>query len=167
MGANIYFCFNSTSFQANSKRWGQINLFFSNLHSSKAKPDPNKYYQKTWMHQWVRSWTILTPSHVALPDPPSLGSCHHSVLQQWVGYDAEALFLLTVSHNIFQAKRLNQLEMNTDQTGPESNNSLGTMFWSYPSATLVLSDPVLLFLPWQTVQEGAASHLLSPFGPGL
>lgn len=113
MGANTHFCFNSTSLRANSKRWGPRRLFFSNLHSSEARSDQNKYYQKTWMHQWVRSWTTLILFPIALPQPLSLGSCHRSVLQQWICYYAEALFLLTISHNIFQAKRLNQLEMNT------------------------------------------------------
>lgn len=141
--------------------------FMGQMHDSALiQLTSEQFYQKTQMHQWVRFGTIHILFPIAFPDLPSLGPCQpfqvsNYSCNEWVGCYA-AWFLITISHSIFQAKGLNQLENNTGQTGLESNNSRRTILWSYPTAKSALSGPILLCLPWKTAQEGVACYLLSP-----
>lgn len=113
----------------------------------------------------MRSGTTLILFPIPFPCHPSLGSCHYSrwatapTMDRLVCWSIISVY---ISHNIFQAKGLNQLEMNASQIGPESNSSLGPMFWSYPTAQLALSGPILLCLPWRNCSEGCSMLFEEP-----
>lgn len=125
------------------------------MHASALTQLPSEQvYQKTQMHQWVRSGTIHILFPIGFSDLPSLGPCQsfqvsNYSFNEWVGCYA-TWFLITISHSIFKPKGWTSLKRILARLDLRAITPVGQYFlvlpysyvssvWSY-STLLTLTD---------------------------